>query len=627
MKKRFDEDDDEFEELLNEENSDFEDDEFYADDESVYDRNLEKHEDASIEAAIASHNDRQSGDNSRNERRSGADSHNERRSGDNSHNDRLSGGNSRKDHRNSGNRRAADSNQLFKLALIGIAVLVCIIVGLVIALLHKNGNGADEGDLLVTVEASIDAGAENLNLEDASNQEGLDSINAANSDNSEDAASAASSAETGSNSEDSDPEASVSKAQGETIDVTSLKNASNAGENTNITYGIDVSRFQGTINWQKVAESGVDFAMIRVGFRDSKTGEIKADTNARYNMQEAEEYGIKIGAYFFSTAISREEAIEEANWVASYISQYPITYPVGFNCEGFEKESSRQYNLTKDDRSAIAAAFLDQIYAAGYTPIFYASQAELAGDAQWNTSQLQQKYKIWMAWYNQDSSALSTGPAYDGQCAMWQYTSHASVPGIEGAVDVDVAYFGYNGTETAKDTSERETASADVEALMKFDPVDETVTAKSSTNLRDKPSQGSDSTVMVTLENGQIAQRTGVSASGWSRVVYEGKTYYAVSSYLTTNLNAPKQETAQQPSDNSGFKTKFVDCNDIVTAKEVVNLRNKPSVTDEDSQVIATLTAGETCTRTGMNAEFGWSRVEYNGQTLYCVTSYLRTVE
>ena len=300
---------------------------------------------------------------------------------------------------------------------------------------------------------------------------------------------------------------------------------------------------------------------------------------------------------------------------------------MGFNCEGFENQSSRQFNLTQDERSAIATAFLDQVYQAGYTPIFYASQGELSGDAKWNTSQLQQKFKIWMAWYNQDASSVATGPAYDGQCAMWQYTNQGTVPGINGVVDVDVAYFGYNGTETAKDTSERETASADVEALMKFDPVDETVTAKSSTNLRDKPSQGSDSTVKVTLENGQTAQRTGVSPSGWSRVVYEGVTYYAVSSYLTTDLSAPKQVTEQQPTDNSGFKTKFMDCNDIVTAKEVVNLRNKPSVTDEDSQVIATLTAGETAVRTGINQEYGWSRVEYNGQTLYCVSSYLRVVE
>ena len=163
---------------------------------------------------------------------------------------------------------------------------------------------------------------------------------------------------------------------------------------------------------------------------------------------------------------------------------------------------------------------------------------------------------------------------------------------------------------------------------MKFDPVDETVTAKSTTNLRDKPSQGSDSKVVETLQNGQTAQRTGTSPSGWSRVTYNGKTLYAVSSYLTTDLSAPKQQTAAQPAeDTSGLKTKFTSCNETVTAKDVVNLRTKPSVTDADSTVAASLKAGETATRTGINNDVGWSRVEYNGQTLYCVSSYLKVVE
>ena len=427
----------------------------------------------------------------------------------------------------------------------------------------------------------------------------------------------------------SDPQLALVKETGAEIDVAKIVNASNVGENSSVTYGIDVSRFQGTIDWAQVAGAGIDFAMIRVGYRDSSTGEIKADTNARYNMQEAEKNGIKIGAYFFSTAVNTNEAVEEAKWVADYIAQYPITYPVGYNCEGFENASSRQFNLSQDERSQVAMAFLDQVYSEGYTPIFYASRGELLGDAKWNTSQIQDRYKIWMAWYNQDTSGLTTGPAYDGQCAMWQYSNKGTIAGIGKAVDVDVAYFGYDGTEKAKDTtSERATASADVEALMKFNSVDESVTAKNSTNLRNKPSQDSDSTVMLTLQNGQVAQRTGVSDSGWSRVVFEGNTYYAVSSFLTTDLSAPKQETEPvQAVENSGFKTKFTDCNEVVTAKEVVNLRSKPSVTDEDSMVVASLNAGDTAVRTGINAEYGWSRVEYNGQTLYCVSSYIRVVE
>lgn len=431
-----------------------------------------------------------------------------------------------------------------------------------------------------------------------------------------------------------DPQITVTVESGEDIEVSDLV-ASGVGENSSVTYGIDVSRFQGTIDWAQVASSGIDFAMIRVGYRDSSTGEIKEDSNAKYNMQEAEKNGIKVGAYFFSTAITTDEAVAEADWVADIISQYSITYPVGFNCEGFENSTSRQYGLSVDERSNIAIAFLNEVSAKGYTPMFYASKNELAGDAKWKTSTLEKSYKIWMAWYNQDTSNIANGLAYDGKCAMWQYTNQGTVAGISQKVDVDVAYFGYDGTATAQDTSERENATADIEALMNFTEVNETVTAKSQTNLRNIPSQGSDSTVMMTLTNGQTATRTGVSTSGWSRVVYNGATYYAVSSYLTTDLSTPAQttqsttETAQttDSTTTAGFRTKFTDVSDTVTAKEMVNLRSKPSVTDEDSVVVATLYAGTNIPRTGINNEYGWSRVEYDGQVLYCVSSYLKVVE
>lgn len=434
--------------------------------------------------------------------------------------------------------------------------------------------------------------------------------------------------------EDSDPESTATKETGAEVNVVDIVNASNVGENSSITYGIDVSKFQGTIDWAQVASTGINFAMVRVGYRDSVTGEIKADTNAKYNMQEAEKNGIKVGAYFFSTAVNNTEAVEEADWVANYISKYAITYPVGYNCEGFENSKSRQYNLTKDDRSKVAMAFLNEVYNKGYTPIFYASKNEMANDTKWNTSTIGSKYKIWMAWYNQDTSNVANGPSAGFKYDMWQYSNQGDVPGIKGKVDVNIAYFGYNGTESAKDTSRREVATADVEALMKFTEVNEAVTAKSKTNLRDKPSQGTDSTVMATLVNGDTATRTGTSTSGWSRVVYNGATYYAVSSYLTTDTSAPAQTATPAPAPEPapapaapGFKTKFTDVNETITAKEMVNLRSKPSVTDADSAVVVTLYNGQTAVRTGVNNEYGWSRVEYNGQVLYCVSSFIKVVE
>jgi uncharacterized protein YgiM (DUF1202 family) len=176
------------------------------------------------------------------------------------------------------------------------------------------------------------------------------------------------------------------------------------------------------------------------------------------------------------------------------------------------------------------------------------------------------------------------------------------VDGISQPVDIDIAYFGYEGTEAAKDT----------------------------TNLRSIPSQGSDSTILATLKNGETATRTGTSTSGWSRLTYNGQTCYAVSSYLTTDLSAPaqSQNTASEGSGSGdGLKTQFTDCQDQVTAKIEVNLRALPSVTNPDATVVVVLHNGETVTRTGINTDYGWSRVDYNGQTLYCITSYLSVVE
>ncbi|WP_081811871.1 GH25 family lysozyme [Butyrivibrio sp. AE3003] len=513
----------------------------------------------------------------------------------------------RKNRRGKGLRK----EDLIKIYIAGGAILL-LIVGILLGSLLSKGSKDEEEELdIAEVEESVPEEEVAVEATTEASEE-------------EEAATEASSEEPAA----TDPQTTAPKETGANVNIKELVSASSVGENSKVTYGIDVSKFQGTIDWAKVAGTGIDFAMVRVGYRDSASGEIKPDTNAKFNMQEAEKNGIKVGAYFFSTAVTKDEAIEEANWVKDYIAKYSITYPVGYNCEGFEKETSRQFNLTKDDRSNIAIAFLEQIHKSGYTPIFYASKGELAEDAKWNTSQIEKSYKIWMAWYNQDTSNIAKGPAYGGQCAMWQYTNQGDVDGISKKVDVDVAYFGYDGTETAKDTSEREVASADVEALMKFDPVDETVTAKSVTNLRDKPSQGADSNVVETLQNGQTAQRTGVSSSGWSRVTYNGRNLYAVSSFLTTDLSAPKQQSATQPAeDNSGLKTKFASCNETVTAKEEANLRTKPSVTDPDATVAATLKAGENATRTGINNDVGWSRVEYNGQTLYCVSSLLKVVE
>ncbi len=176
-------------------------------------------------------------------------------------------------------------------------------------------------------------------------------------------------------------------------------------------------------------------------------------------------------------------------------------------------------------------------------------------------------------------------------------------------------------TEVPEPTEEPEVTEEPSYTSMVFTQVNESVTAKDATNLRNVPSQGEDSQVMTVLKNGQVATRVGISETGWSKLEYNGETYYAVSSLLTTDL------TVKPEPEDAGIKTVFTECNEKVSAKIEVNLRTLPSVTNPDSQVVVTIKYGEIVTRTGINTDVGWSRVEYGGQTLYCISSYVYVVE
>lgn len=416
-----------------------------------------------------------------------------------------------------------------------------------------------------------------------------------------------------------DPQAKIEEEKEEAkIQLPDLK--SSQFETDEITTGIDVSEFQGNIDWKAVADSGVDFAMIRVGYRGMKNGEIKEDACAKYNLQEASKNGLKIGAYFFSTAVTEEEAIEEAKWTKELIAGYPITYPVAYNCEGFQNPSSRQFDLTVEERTKLADVFLANIEEDSYTGMFYAAKNELDNNNLWNADDLSLNYRIWVAQYADQTWPEKEKSDYTGAHVMWQYTNQGKIAGIKGAVDFNVAYFGYSQSQQAIDENGAEHVEANVEVGVKFTEVEEQVTAKDEVNLRSTMEQGTDGNVVASLKNGETAVRTGIGNNGWSRVIYNGQTVYCVSNYLTTDLS---YVTPQNTDD--GFKTKFTDVSENVTAKEVTNLRNRPSV-EAPSEVIAELKNGEVIVRTGVSNE-GWSRVEYNGQTLYCISSYLEVVQ
>lgn len=408
--------------------------------------------------------------------------------------------------------------------------------------------------------------------------------------------------------------------EGVIIDVRELDKRKD--ETDEVIYGIDVAKWQGVIDWGKVKESGVDFAMIRVGYRTLINGEITEDPYGKYNLQQAQKNGLKIGVYFFSTAVNKKEAEEEAKWVAKFIAPYKITYPVVYNCEGFTDPNNRQHLLTKDERTNLAIVFLDYIKEKGYTPMFYASKNELENNRDWNTDILTKKYKIWVAQYPESINSESKS-SYAGVHEMWQYTSNGNVPGIKGAVDLNVAYFGYENEAKAKEDTPIKEVIADPLALINFKEVNETITAKEVTNLRNIPGLDKDSKVIEVLYYGDKAIRIGIGDNGWSKVEYNGKTLYGVTSYLTTDLNYKDDLKPAIEDPEEGIT--FTKADEKVTAKIITNLRLVPN-TDSDETIVVSLENGQIARRTGIGSN-GWSRVEYEGQVLYAVTNYLKVVE
>ena len=396
-------------------------------------------------------------------------------------------------------------------------------------------------------------------------------------------------------------------------------------ETERITLGIDVARYQGTIDWQEVSQSGVEFAIVRIGYRGMADGEIKEDPNGRYNLQEAAKAGIPLGVYFFSTAVSQEEAEEEAKWVAEVISGYPITYPVVYDCENFNDPDSRQYFLNRNERTDIALAFLKTIEKLGYEGMFYASKNDMEQEKSWEVSRIQEDYKIWVAQYPALPYPETLESSYSGTHQMWQYTMEGSVPGIRQPVDLNVAYFGYDGTEPPHSKTVPEPVEPDVEAMLDFEEISDQVTAKQETNLRSIPSQDADSQVLRTLLNGEVAQRIAVSKNGWSKLVIDGNVYYAATNYLTTDLDYTSQPEADILPSENGIQTQFVAANQLVTAKQRVNLRKLPSVEHEDAVILDELNNGEIATCVGVS-DNGWSKLVYKGVTCYAVTSYLQEV-
>jgi len=383
--------------------------------------------------------------------------------------------------------------------------------------------------------------------------------------------------------------------------------------------GIDVSKWQGKIEWEKVKQSGVEFAFIRVGYR-GENGLIYKDEFAEYNLQQANKYDIKIGVYFFSTAINIAESEEEADFLLDIIAGYPISYPVVYDCEGYKEEKSRMYNITAEERTDIALAFLDKVASKGYQPMHYGSRNDLMDSSFWNMRRIEEKYRVWVALYSKTYYPEKDVPTYLGRFDAWQYSDKGRIDGINTNVDLNVCYFQCEKAEP-KDLSKVPTElitdptqhSADkVIHGVEFYEYHDCVTAKITVNLRSLPSTVS-GTVVGTLDSGTFLDRIAMSDKGWSILLYDGEEVFAVSSYLANEVYDPPEEDISEDG--------FVKTEDYVTAKIETNLRSLPST--EGSQIVYLLSNGEYVKRIGLNNQTGWSMLEHNGSIVYAVTQFL----
>ncbi len=196
--------------------------------------------------------------------------------------------------------------------------------------------------------------------------------------------------------------------------------------------GIDVSSHQEEIDWQKVKADGVDFAMIRVGYRGYTEGKLNADNRFEENIKNAAAAGLDIGIYFYSQAITEQEALEEAKQVCTWLAPYKdsITYPVAFDWEYVSNPDARTNAVTGEQLSGIILTFCDHMKDNGYSPMIY-----LNLDFAYMTLDLSEidEYPFWLAEYD-------GAPTFYYAFEMLQYTSSGSVDGVNGKVDVNL-YF------------------------------------------------------------------------------------------------------------------------------------------------------------------------------------------
>ena len=198
--------------------------------------------------------------------------------------------------------------------------------------------------------------------------------------------------------------------------------------------GVDLSKYNNEVDFQSLKAAGVDFVMLRLGSRGYGSGQIMLDERFVEYITKATEAGLQIGVYFYSQAITKDEAVEEANFVIQNLANYKITYPVAFDMEYVKNDSARIDALTREEKTTIAKTFLKTIKEAGYKPMIY-------GTKEWLIKEIDltklTEYDIWLSQQEEE-------PDYPYLFQMWQYSLTGSVSGVTGDVDLNISFVDYS---------------------------------------------------------------------------------------------------------------------------------------------------------------------------------------
>lgn len=197
--------------------------------------------------------------------------------------------------------------------------------------------------------------------------------------------------------------------------------------------GVDVSKSQGYVDFNKVVKDGIDFVMIRVGARGYSTGQLTLDEYFKDNIKGATDTSLHVGLYFSSQAKTKEEAVEEAKLVIDNLAEYDVDYPIVFEMDTITNDTSRTASLTWAERTDIAIAFMDTIKTSGYIPMVY-------GNKEWLITMVDlskiNNYDIWLA----EEGDI---PSYPYKFAMWQYSKTGSVDGISGYANMNISFIDF----------------------------------------------------------------------------------------------------------------------------------------------------------------------------------------